>query len=403
MTTRPIAFFAMPEEGHFRRLLPLIRGLSGCGAEALVYTHAKFAPEVKREGGIFHDLFSRYDLEEESLPVPCRYVTFAGEHAGSIRRDLEAAGAGLVIHDSFAVVGPVAASLLGRKTVNLCAGHNVVPEVFRAQLADDPRVKIAPRCLRAVDKLRDEHGLADASPFSYVSAPSRDLNLYGEPPEFLDPGERAAFEPIAFYGCLPSVEDVRAEDSGPVGWPGGPGRRRVYISFGTVVWRYFASRALDALRAIASTFADLEEVSAVISLGGAQLSAEARSGLERPNVAVRSYVDQRRVLREADLFVTHHGLNSTHEAIFHRVPMVSYPFFWDQPALAERCRTLGLAVPLRCGPRGEVEVPAVREALERIFSTREAMEAALDRARGWEGAVIRNRPEVHRRIMRLLA
>ena len=46
------------------------------------------------------------------------------------------------------------------------------------------------------------------------------------------------------------------------------------------------------------------------------------------------------------VFVTHHGLNSTHEAIYHRTPMLSYPFFGDQPYLANRCRDLGLSVPL---------------------------------------------------------
>ena len=47
-----------------------------------------------------------------------------------------------------------------------------------------------------------------------------------------------------------------------------------------------------------------------------------------------------RVLAAADVFVTHHGLNSTHESIAERVPMLSYPFQWDQPGMAERCQAL---------------------------------------------------------------
>ena len=38
----------------------------------------------------------------------------------------------------------------------------------------------------------------------------------------------------------------------------------------------------------------------------------------------------------ADAFVTHSGMNSTHEALFHKMSMVSYPIFADQPGLAAR-------------------------------------------------------------------
>jgi len=66
----------------------------------------------------------------------------------------------------------------------------------------------------------------------------------------------------------------------------------------------------------------------------------------KPNVRVVEYADQWEALRESDVFITHHGLNSTHEAVFNRVPMISYPFFGDQPALAAKCRRFGSAVPL---------------------------------------------------------
>jgi hypothetical protein len=101
--------------------------------------------------------------------------------------------------------------------------------------------------------------------------------------------------------------------------------------------------------------------------------------------------------------ITHHGLNSTHEAIFHRVPMISYPFFWDQPALAARCQAFGLAVPLVAGQRepfGEIDVHA---ALDRLSAGEGAMQSALARAREWELAVMANRPAVLRQLVDLMA
>lgn len=103
-----------------------------------------------------------------------------------------------------------------------------------------------------------------------------------------------------------------------------------------------------------------------------------------------------------DAFFTHHGMNSTHEAIFHRVPMVSYPFFWDQPGLAHKCQSFGLAIPLTDTLRGGIDKRDVRRIMTRLADARESMMAALSRARGWEEAVIANRPAVLRKVMDLM-
>ncbi len=68
------------------------------------------------------------------------------------------------------------------------------------------------------------------------------------------------------------------------------------------------------------------------------------------------------------MFVTHHGLKSTHEAIWQRVPMISYPFFGDQPALAALCQRLGLAVPLVPDVMGAVRSADVRHAVAALMS-----------------------------------
>jgi len=398
--------FCMPESGHFQRMRPLISGLTRSGVAAHVFTDRKFEAEVERAGGTFIDLFSKYPIEEAddtSFPVPCRFVTFAAVYAEQICSDLEATRPSLVIHDSFAVIGRVVATRLGLPRVNVCAGHNVAPARFLAILKDDPRVTVSPMCLRAADVLRESYGVTDASPFSYVSSLSPDLNLYCEPPEFLPESDRHMFAPLAFVGSLPAAEDqARHADRAWFG-TGSSGVLKVYVSFGTVVWRNYPEPAIRAMTAIAAAFARMDGVRAVISLGGTHIADEPRAALARSNVAVETYVDQWSVLREADAFVTHHGLNSTHEAIFHRVPMLSYPFFWDQPALATMCKELGLAVPLAPSLRGAIDEDDVRRAMSRVVAERASMHAALERAREWELAVIDNRPAVLRRLVDLIS
>jgi UDP:flavonoid glycosyltransferase YjiC (YdhE family) len=118
---------------------------------------------------------------------------------------------------------------------------------------------------------------------------------------------------------------------------------------------------------------------------------------------VAGYVDQWQVLREADVFVTHQGLNSTHEAIFNRVPMLSYPFFWDQPALAGTCGRMGLAVPLTNLPRGPLQEEEVHAALSKLSRRGTALDADLAAARDQEIEVIADRDDVLRRVKDLIA
>jgi len=239
--------------------------------------------------------------------------------------------------------------------------------------------------------------MKDANPLSYAEIVSPFLNLYSEPREFIDDAARAAFEPIAFFGSLaPSLRE------GPAAPVFSPSRRglRVYVSFGTVIWRYFEAAALAALSVIAHTLGDLD-ADVVIGLGRRPLDGTALAALRRPNVRVVDYADQWTALQEADVFVTHHGLNSTHEGIFHEVPMLSYPFFGDQPAQARRCQELGLAVPLVDTPRAPLVPDALRSALTRVAEERAALGARLAEARSWELRTMADRGAIVRRMLSL--
>lgn len=390
----------MRADGHFRRLLPLIEGVTRKGARAVVYTDARFAPEISRAGGEGVDLFAGRPADAgdpASFPRGVQAVTYAGFHADAVTAEVAARRPALVVHDTQAVIGRVVAAKLGIPAVNVCAGHNVAPERFRALLAADPRVVVTDRCRDAVALLRDRHGLADASPYCYVGGISPHLNVYCEPPEFLDAAERPPFEPLAFFGSVRASADAAP----PAACFRDPGAFRVYVSFGTVAWRSFPAEALAALRVISAALARRPGTESVISLGGAPVPPDVAAALAAPNVRVEPYVDQGAVLAAADLFVTHHGLNSTHEAIWHRVPMLSCPFFWDQPGLAAKCRQLGIAVPLVATPRELPTEAGVLAAVDRVVSNRAGFRARLEVARGYEEKVMAGRDAVLDRILAL--
>jgi UDP:flavonoid glycosyltransferase YjiC (YdhE family) len=285
---------------------------------------------------------------------------------------------------------------LGVPHATVTPHHALVPARALAALQRDPRVKTSRECLAAVRRLREVHGLARANPFSYVEELSPHLNLYCEPREFLDEADRAAFEPLAFFGAL--APGLREGASPPLFR--NRARTRIYVSFGTVIWWYFEALALAALRAIAADSAALD-ADVVISIAGHALAASTRAEIERKNVRIVDYADQWQALREADVFVTHHGINSTHEAIYHQVPMLSYPFIGDQPLLARRCQQLGLALPLSPEFRGPIAPGALAVALRQLAQERESVAARLAEARSWELRTLAERPAAVERLVRL--
>lgn len=403
-TASPVVAVCYPAIGHLNLMVPVIESLRARDVAVHVMTSADLRPEVERAGGHFIDLFTRYPLDQAdatTMPRPARAVSFAAAFAEPLSDEVAALSPSLILYDTFSVVAPVIAKRLGLPYVNVCGNHAAVPERTIAALHEDGRVAISAECWAAVERLREVHGMSDANPFSYVEALSPFLNLYPEPAEFLTEPDRAAFEPLAFFGSLaPSVRYA----TGGRAFPRGSDRRKVLVSFGTVIWRYYEAEALAALATISAASADLE-LEVVVSLGHEPLNAEALASLRRSNVQVEAFpdVDQWALLAEADLFITHHGINSTHEAVFHEVPMLSYPFFGDQPDLARRCQELGLAVPLAAEPRAVITPDDVRNAITRVDEDRSGFAARLAEARTWELRTIAGREQTVDRILELAA
>lgn len=396
MSAPVVAVFAPDAVGHFAPLRSVIAELARRGCEVHVYTAGRFGPQVEAAGGRCVDLFDRYPPEaadDESIPVPSRYVSFAGHYAEQVVRDVAAIGPSLVVCDTFAVIGRAAALALGVPYVSTVIGHNLAPERYLPRLLAEREIRSSERCLRAVDVLRDRYGMADASPFSYVTGMSPHLNVLFEPPEWLAEADRAPFEPVAFFGSV--APDVAR---GPSGFRG-DGGLKVHVSLGTVTWWYWPDLAIDALEAIARGVPARADV--LMSLSGGPAPAERVEALRRTGIRVEPYADTWSALAEADVVVTAHGANTTHEAVFSRVPMLGYPFHGDQPELAGLCEQLGVAVRLVDEPRAPLTSGAVAAGLAQIAQRRAHFDAALERAREWELDVIARRGEVVERMLAL--
>jgi UDP:flavonoid glycosyltransferase YjiC (YdhE family) len=391
--------------GHLRRLVPVIEGFAASGVATHVLAESGARESALAAGATFTDIFqgrSVQDADGRSLPWPVRLVAFAARYAEELTDLVAPLRPGLVAYDTFSVIGSVLGARLRIPRVNLCAGHGITPQDQLEPLMHGAPVVISEACRDAVRTLRTRDGLADASPYCYFQHRSPDLNVYAEPPEFLLPAERASFGRLAFFGSL-GRETTKPRDPGtpsPFG-PEADGRFRLYVSLGTIVRRYFAPQTLRALEAISAEVRRHDDWVMLASLGAVGTDDDA-ARLSGGNVHVERYVDQVAVLQHASACVTHQGLNSTHEAIYHGVPMISCPFFWDQPRLAARCQSFGLALPLIEAPGDVVDGTRLASVVETLRREAETFRANLDRARVWEMAVMSGRPAVVRDMLALM-
>ncbi len=113
-------------------------------------------------------------------------------------------------------------------------------------------------------------------------------------------------------------------------------RKLVYISLGTVL-----NRKLAFFRACLAACAD-QDYQVILSIG--DRIDPSRLGPIPSNVLVSPYVPQLEILKRADVFVTHGGMNSTCEGLYHQVPLIVIPQGFDQPMIAACVKRLGAGI-----------------------------------------------------------
>ncbi|MBR3841442.1 MAG: hypothetical protein IKM20_09925 [Erysipelotrichales bacterium] len=108
----------------------------------------------------------------------------------------------------------------------------------------------------------------------------------------------------------------------------------IYISLGTII-----NGGIKFFKSCIKAFKD-EDVTVVMAVGKKlQIS---KLGAIPSNFMVLSYAPQLTILKQADVFITHGGMNSISEAMSLGVPMVVVPFGSDQPTNAKQVTKLGL-------------------------------------------------------------
>lgn len=131
----------------------------------------------------------------------------------------------------------------------------------------------------------------------------------------------------------------------------------IYISLGTIFNKSveFYESCFEAFRGM--------DAKIIMSVG---MNIDIDSFKDIPdNFIIRNYVPQLEILKHADLFITHGGMNSTNEGLYYSVPLIVVPHFFDQPVVAYRVAELGAGIVIE---KAKVSPALLKASVTKILS-----------------------------------
>jgi MGT family glycosyltransferase len=335
--------FNLPYHGHVNPCAPVIAELTRRGEHIVVYAPQVFRPMLEKAGAEFRCF--PFEEDEKGISV-VHFVTWQ-------QRVTELAMVGLLNdadRDQPAYVLLDYACLWGR----VFAQHRQLPQVaihstipfsssgLPPHLATARLMLRSPRLLPRFGRFRRlDRKLARRwrvprlrTPSHLVEPDPRSLHVLLTARE-LHPGQRPL--PPNFHCTGPSVRPAGATRGEPL--PAFDSRPLIYIALGT----FWHNRA-DFYRLCVDAFRDMP-VQVLLSVGSA--ANVAALGELPENVHARACVDQIAVLRRADLFLSHSGMNSLTESLLAGVPLLLFPQALDQFSLADHTQALGAGLVLK--------------------------------------------------------
>ena len=381
---KKIVYLTPPAHGHLNPALPVMRELARRGIQVTCYNTEELRSKVEHAGATFR-AYPATDLSAAEMSVVLEHGNLANATRLILRateqltpfliEELPRESPDLVVFDSIALWGKIAATHL-RVPAASSISHLVMDErqlkkvdLLRMLWQHLPKV---PDILASRRRLMQRFG--SAYPASRPLFPMRDrLNLVFTTRD-LQPDASILDETFHFVG--PSIDPETRRDVFPFDSLG-PGPL-VYVSMGTV---HALQPAL--FRTLSEAFASVP-AQYLVSTGGLSGSD---LGAIPANFIVRRAVPQLDVLQRADVFVTHAGINSVHEALYFGVPMVLVPHQFEQllNARVVASRGAGIVVDSRVRHR-PIQAGPLRKALEATLGEPRYRAAAKELMRSMRSA-----------------
>jgi MGT family glycosyltransferase len=342
------SFVSIPAAGHVNPTLAVVSELVRRGHRVTYFTAASFAPRIEDAGAAF-----RASGEDWMawLPVPGTGQPARGPQLLAMMQrafeDLRGSFPALAEHlredppdavcfDAMTLSGSMAAEKAGVPAIALMPTYATNEHFsFRALLpaAPPPEMKeMWTTAARLVAEFAAGQGVKTPRIFDGPPAP---FNIVFIPREFQPMGETFD-ERFQFVG--PCVDRRKSDPT----WTHEGPRPLLFISLGTTP----LNRRPDFFRLCLDAFGH-SQWDVAMAIG--EQTEPGPLGPIPVNVQIRPFFPQLQVLRQADVFLTHAGMNSTMEALYFGVPLVAVPQQPEQEATARRLEELGLGRRLAAG------------------------------------------------------
>ena len=368
---KKISVFSIPAHGHTNPLLPVVRELASRGNEIRFYSFDEFEEKIRATGAQFVSC-SKYlpeitEKEQELLKkssttemcIQDIRITLAMNDF--LAGEFESFKPDIVYCDSACFWGKLNAwkfevpMVVSTTTFAFNQLSSQYMKNSPAELAD--MIFGLPKISKELKTL-EPYGYKVKNALTLVQSDNNTDSVVYASRKF-QPYAESFSDHYAFVG--PSVANTAQPDKKK-------DRPLVYISMGTVV--------NDKPELYKNCIAALKDLNADVIISYGQYADAAEFGTMPDNIKAYPRVDQLDILRRADVFLSHCGMNSASESLYMATPMVLFPQTGEQHAVARSVFELGSGVYLKD------DLPeSIRAAIDEVLGDKKYSQAAAECSR----------------------
>ena len=353
-----IVFFCIPAHGHTNPTLGVVRELVSRGHRVWYYSYQMMREKIEAAGATFIAC-DDYDMEQNLNP---KDATRVGSDLGfstkilvdttlalddKVCREMAELQPDCIVADSMALWGKAVARKLGIPFVSSTttfAFNQYSAKIMKQGVGDFIKMlRSMPQTSKQVKRLK-RHGYPVKNILDIIGNDAHTHTIVYTSPEF-QPCSETFSDKYAFVGpsIRPATEKIEKKRS-----------KLIYLSMGTV-----NNDQMPFYKMCVSAFANTE-YQLILSVG--QLVSLEAFGTLPEHISVFPHVDQIAVLQEADVFISHCGMNSVSESLYFGVPLILVPQTSEQKGVAERVHQLGAGIKL-----DNVTASSILDAVNKLF------------------------------------
>ena len=384
---KKIMILVHPASGHVNPMCGLVYELcKQKDTEVIFYSVKKLKDTVEKTGAIYRNFCKEFTpppihINEQRLGINVllnRLVSTANHILPQLISEVENEKPDLIIYDGFFLVAKYLLEVLKKRNAHRVPKSVMfipqfvyterVIQIMREHAKENlwSKLSILP-ILKDQIYLNWKFGMSVYNPLKLFIAINDHLNVVGVIPE-LQPNIEEFDSTFKFVGSCIS-EDVRSVERyqddkelesfinqfepKEIDSEIKSDLKLIYMSLGTIFNANFFiyETVIEAIKILDQQSENRSsELRVIISVGDfcfKQFDEKISSGeFQLPeNILIRAKVPQLEILKRADLFITHCGMNSTNEAIKYAVPIIGLPLEGDQPMVAKRvCDEMSIGI-----------------------------------------------------------